>query len=263
MSDDPVGEQLALFNAPIRLWRGGPHPRSLASAREDESEGGAFQYQASSDLFFGRTGIGPLRVAMDTAILIDYGKYGAGIWSDEEFDPSVPDEMYRQELISFAQLMHLWMIRDIRFHVFDRQLTDSKRAMSNEHALLRQRQVEQLGAALDCLGHGTDGWQPKDGETLPPPADLSDFPPGADRDLLAAAIDAGCHIFLTRDKALMKKAKRVARHWLALMSPTELLDALAEAGELGFTTAGAFLVPDLHKLVHVMGACDGDNGAPC
>lgn len=252
---DRLSEQLALFDAPTRRWRGGPHPRSLACV--GESDGGAFRYAASPQLFFGRTGVGPLRVAMDTAILIDYGQHGYAIWAADQFKPSVPDGVYRDELIALAELMHLWMIRDMRFHVFDRQLTDSKRVMSDQHASLRQRQVEQLSAALDCLGHGTQGWQPQDGETWPPPADLSDLPPNADRDLLAAAIDAGCHVFLTRDKPLLNKAEHVARYWVALMSPADLLDTLAATGEVGLTNAGAFLIPDTHKLIHVMGACGG------
>lgn len=84
-----LSEQLALFDAPMRLWSGGAHPRSLASV--GESEGGAFRYAACPQLFFGRTGIGPLRVAMDTAILIDYGQYGNAIWASDEFSPSVPE----------------------------------------------------------------------------------------------------------------------------------------------------------------------------
>lgn len=57
-----LGEQLALFGPATRLWRGGPHPRSLA--RDDDREGGAFLYQRCPEIFFGREGTGPMRVAM-------------------------------------------------------------------------------------------------------------------------------------------------------------------------------------------------------
>jgi hypothetical protein len=96
---------------------------------------------------------------------------------------------------------------------------------------------------------------PRNGDTWPAAPDLAFLPEGADRDLLAHAIEAGCHVFLTRDKLLQKRAQHIARYWVAVLSPTGLLDVLATAGELRLTSAGDFLVPDSHKFVHVMGAC--------
>lgn len=219
---------------------------------EEEEEGGAFLYQASPKIFFGREGVGPMRVAVDTSVLIDYADFGEAIWSGERFAPETTDPKYGEELSALAKIMHLWTIRDIRLHVFDRQLTDCVRAMPDDRAALRQRQVEQLQAALRCLGHDTVGATPPAG---PPAPDLSGLPEGADRDLLSLAIEAGCHVFLTRDRLLLKRCEHVALYWVAVLSPTGLLDALVASGEAGFSSTGHFLVPDSHKLVHIMGAC--------
>jgi hypothetical protein len=42
--------------------------------------------------------------------------------------------------------------------------------------------------------------------------------------------------------------------FVAVLSPTELLDFLAEAGELSFARIGQELLPDSHKYVHIMDA---------
>lgn len=253
MADTSAGEQLAFFGPPVRLWRGGPHPRSLAG--DYGREGGAFVYQHCADIFFGREGIGPMRVAMDTSVLVDYAEFGEAIWSGEMFDPKVPHPEYGEELIALAEIMNLWTMRDIRLHVFDRQLTDCAGSMSDDRSALRERQIGQLQSALRCLGHDTIDMHPPAGHSWPLPADLSGLSPGTDRELVALAVDAGCHVFLTRDKALLKKVEHVARYWVALITPTGLLDALAASGELDLTAAGDFLIPDSHKFHHVMGAC--------
>lgn len=254
MVDTTIGEQLALFGPLKPIWGGGPHPRSLAS--DEVTEGGAFRYEASPEIFFGREGAGPMRVAMDTSVLIDYAEFGEAIWSDEDFKPDVPDPGYRHELIALAEIMNLWAIRDMRLHVFDRQLTDCVRAMQDDRSALRERQIQQLQSALRCLGHDTVDMHPPAGHTWPPKPDLSGFPVGPDRELVSLAIEAGCHVFLTRDKLLLKRAEHVARYWVAVVSPTGLLNAVAASGELGLTSGGEFLVPDSHKLVHVMDACE-------
>ena len=249
------GEQLALFGPPAPLWGGHPHPRSMAV--DECHEGGAFLYEHAPNLFFGRVGLGALRVALDTAVLIDYGEFGEAIWDDEPFEPNVSDPEYREELLALEALMHQWTMRDIRLHVFDIQLADCRRHMSDRHSELRRRQIESLQAALRCLGHGTDQMHAAPGEVWPPAPDLTGIASGADRDVLASAIDSGCHVFLTRDKALLRKAGSVAAFWVAVLSPAGLLDALAESDELGITRWGDFLVPDSHKWSHVTGACLG------
>lgn len=249
----PRDEELVLFDWPGTYWPGGPDPRSLA--RDDDQEGGAFAYENCPEIFFGRRGIGPMRVAVDTSVLIDYAEFGQAIWSDEPFEPKVPSNEHRDQLHALDGIMSTWMTRDIRFHVFDRQVDDCRKAMSAEQTTMRLKQVVQLQSALRCVEQDTVDLQPPPGEAWPPPPDLSRMPANMDRELVALAIESGCHVFLTRDKGLLRKADDVAAHWVAVLSPAGLLDALAAADELGFTGAGDLLLPDTHKWSHVMGAC--------
>lgn len=197
-----------------------------------------------------------MRVAIDTAVLIDYGECGADIWSDVPFDPNVADPEYRDELVALNEIMHLWMVRDIRFHVFERQMTDCKVPLSENRSRLREHQIEQLYSALACLGHGTDDPHPGDGDVWPSRADFSDIAPGLDGELLADAVESGCHVFLTREKRLLRRIDPVARHWLRVLSPTALVDLLFEAGEFALANIGQLLLPDSHKWLHAMSACD-------
>lgn len=248
----PIGEQLALFGPPASLWPGAPDPRSLA--RTDDLDGGAFDYGSCSGLFFGRCGLGPLRVAMDTSVLIDYADFGAALRADERFDPRVPDPKYRCQLMALAEIMDRWMMRDIRLHVFDRQLTDCRRSMSAERASLREMQVAQLQSALRCLEQDTVDLRPPEGTSWPGRPRLTGLPANTDRELVEDAVEAGCHVFLTRDKELLKKADAVSACWVAVLAPIDLRDLLnEEAGSL--TTAGNWPLPDTHKFVHVLGAC--------
>jgi hypothetical protein len=149
------------------------------------------------------------------------------MWDDDEpFDPPVEDEAYRENLIALQALMERWCVRDIRVHVFDRQLTDARRQLTAERASARMRQVEEITAALHCLRQDTDRWEPAVDEAMPTPSSLDWMEPGADRELLEAAIDAGCHVFLTRDHDVLRYARALEAYWLAALSPAELLDRL-------------------------------------
>ncbi len=199
-----------------------------------------------------------MRIALDTAVLIDYGHFGSAIWDDAEFEPAVEAE-YAVELKAFGQLMQLWLTRDLRFHVFDRQLSDAKRTMTDESFAVRSKQVRQLRAALDCLGHGTHGidlsgdpfWSKQNAVSL------DALEANADRDLLELAAEAGCHVFLTRDKALLRKRVHLLRYQVATFSPRELWQALVGSGQNGlFGDGGDLLMPDMHKWSHAFAACE-------
>jgi hypothetical protein len=252
-----LGEQLSLLDIvptkPVRPLP--PNPRSLAGNESDQ--GGWFDYERSPEVFLGRSGRGPLRVAWDTNILVDYGCFGGAMWSDDLFDPPIKDDEYRANLVALQALMELWLVRDIRIHVFDRQLTDSRRQLPAERLTARMRQVEEIVAALQCLSHDTDDWEPDVDEAMPVPCSLGWMEPGADRELLEGAIDAGCHVFLTRDHDdVLRHAPVLEAYWLAPLSPADLLDRLVSAGEFTFATASAFCIPDSHKWGHVMAACN-------
>lgn len=254
MSDPRDGVQLSLFgDSAAWLPTGKPHPRSQPTPGAED--GGAFWYEACPALFYDRRGAGPLRVALDTAILIDYGTFGGAIWSDQPFAPEIAEGEHRDEVLALAEIMHLWTLRDIRLHVFPRQLDDCKRAMSPSRAALRHRQIEQIGAALYCLGHDTDWVCAAEGEAWPGRPSLTSLPDGVDRELVADTYEAGCHVFLTRDKQLLRKEHIVSPLWVRVLSPSQLLADLDAAGECSREQMGHLLLPDSHKYIHVMGAC--------
>ena len=75
-----------------------------------------------------------------------------------------------------------------------------------------------------------------------------------DESLVLEAIETGCHVFLTCDRRLRRRLHRVARQSLmVIMSPSDLQQALAEAGDLGWGGAG-YIFPDNHKWLHFMRA---------
>ena len=73
-----------------------------------------------------------------------------------------------------------------------------------------------------------------------------------DESLVLEAIETGCHVFLTGDRRLRRRLHRAVREsFLVIMSPSDLQQALAEAGELGWGGEG-YIFPDNHKWVHFM-----------
>lgn len=54
----------------------------------------------------------------------------------------------------------------------------------------------------------------------------------ADRDLVQAAYEAGCHVFLTTDKGILRCRDSLQFHGLAILSPAQFIEALDESGEL-------------------------------
>jgi hypothetical protein len=245
---------------------------SLAS--DETSEGGGFQYEQSSEVFSGRHGYGSLRVAWDTNILIDYAQYGEMIWEDREFDPPVTEERYQEELTALSAIMNLWTFRDIRIRMPFRQIWDAKLRLDNKPEDLweseieqfrrtqdvRLWQLEQFHAALSCISLDTQiDANVEPFAVLPDDSSNDDW----DRSLVEEAIATGCHVFLARDRKLKKRHDRMAHDaYVAILSPTELLDSLAEADELSIAKSGPYIAPDLHKLTHVMDAQRGRLSPP-
>lgn len=64
----------------------------------------------------------------------------------------------------------------------------------------------------------------------------------------------GCHVFLTRDRRLPRRVSEARGSFLIIMTPSELVEALDEAGETSLGKVGQYLLPDNHKWTHVMGA---------
>jgi hypothetical protein len=235
-------------------------------APDDTSEGGGFQYEDCLEVFLGRNGYGALRVAWDTNILIDYAEYGDLIWADDEFNPPVAEERYQEELVALSEVMHLWMLRDIRIRMPFRQICDARLRLDNKPEELwgqeieqfektqkiRLWQLEQFHAALACVSLDTEiDSNVEPFQALPEESSNDDW----DKSLLEEAIATGCHVFLTGDRKLKKRLARLAHDsFVAVLSPTGLLDSLAEADELSLAKIGQHVMPDSHKFVHIMDA---------
>ena len=68
---------------------------------------------------------GPLVVALDSNVLIDFQEHGNVLLNGEV--PAGLDKQYAGDLAGLADLLNLWLLRDIRFVVTASSLTDAKR----------------------------------------------------------------------------------------------------------------------------------------
>jgi hypothetical protein len=229
-----------------------PNRYSLAPIDDPYQEGGGFFYENCPGVFLGRIGYGPLRIAWDTNILIDYADFGDLMWDeDSEFDPPISETRYRDELVALDTIIQLWMMRDIRVRVPDRQIFDARRGLDEAAWELRERQIHHFLAALRCIELDKEvlgNVQPFD--VLPEGSTSDDW----DESLVLEAVETGCHVFLTRDDRLRRRLYRMAHEsFVVVMSPSDLHQALAEARELGFE-GGEYIMPDNHKWLHFIRA---------
>ena len=230
-----------------------------------------FWRERTPAVFGSRIGVGPLVVALDTAILISLREElsaveeGAGLvfgplWSD------------RHEAVdSLRDLVQLWWWRDVRFWVSGIHLADARRPLSRERGRAREAAVRELERDFLERG-GFDVLLVQGVEVVDKPCALHsaawarEGAPGRetsgrqprglrDRQLVAAAQSAGCHVFLTSDKGILKCRDAYSRKGLAILSPAGLMARLEDAGELG-DTPGSMEAPspDLSAIGRLYGA---------
>ncbi len=81
-------EEFVQLDFPFEVERTPPrlvaNKYSLAPEDDGRLEGGGFFYENCTDVFLGRNGYGPLRIAWDTNILIGYAEFGDLIWGPED-----------------------------------------------------------------------------------------------------------------------------------------------------------------------------------
>jgi hypothetical protein len=206
----------------------------------------AFEYANLRSLCPGRSGYGPLTVALDTNVLIDYVQAAGVIWGA----PAAiqPAEWTTREA-ALRDLMTVWCWRDLRFWVFERQLTDARRGLDADRHRTR---AEILGAFVsDAVERAS--WGRRD--PLPTPRSLiaaGRLPDGADRDLVEEALGVGCDVFLTEDDKVLKCDALLAPHGLRVLRTRELLEALLAMGELEERRSLCGVVPDNHGMTHLM-----------
>ena len=114
-------------------------------------EGPYFVYEMGPDLFLGRHGRGPLRIAWDTNLLIDYFTYGRLLWEGDSLLARLPGP-YGEELEGLQLLISLWALRDIRFYLLPRTLKDAKGKMTAQRMADRRRAFDEFSSALTLEG---------------------------------------------------------------------------------------------------------------
>lgn len=240
-----------------RVPHHGPHAPTIAcvSPVPDEPiyvEGPHFVYHHAPELFLGRRGRGPLRVVWDTNVLIDYLTYGREIWNDAM--PEADGDAHTAELEGLAFLMNLWVVREIELIVLPETVDEAKRKAPATRTREFEWAVDQTAQALALVSSE---------EECEPPTDilgskaLSLLPNGDDQLLVSAAHGLGAHVFLTRDRGVLRCRDAVAAHGLLILSPLDLLEELIACGAMHavFRRETAYWpMPDLQRVSHLIQA---------
>ncbi|WP_136628991.1 hypothetical protein [Mycobacteroides salmoniphilum] len=246
---------IALANATIRRLRA---QVARPSAGLPTVEGPHFVYEQGPQLFLGRRGRGALHIAWDTNLLIDYFEYGRALWEGESLPELLPGE-HGEQLEALQIIVTLWVLRDIRFHILPRTITDSKRKeLSPERREQRLTAWREFCAAVRIVAD-EDEYR---GETLILPRSaldraLAEVPAGNDRELVAGAVRDKVHVFLTRDRGVLKAGKALRPFGLHITSPQDLLEDLACCGALSCLLEPEHLywpMPDQQRVAHLVSA---------
>jgi hypothetical protein len=239
-----------------RLALGGPLPRV-----ERHVEGPHFVYEEGPDLFLGRRGRGPLLLAWDTNLLIDYFEYGAALWRGEQL-PDATHE-YGLQLEALQLVMALWVLRDIRIVLLPASASDAREKLAQERYAARRHAFSEFARAISLVAD--DDAPPPQPPLLLPHSALQEavgrVPRGGDRTLVEQAARAGAHVFLTRDDGVTKAAPALRSFGLVLAKPQDLLELLTSSGALFCMLDPArhlyWPFPDLQRVTHLARAIPG------
>jgi hypothetical protein len=183
---------------------------------------------------------GPLVVALDSNVLIDFQEHGNVLLNGGV--PAGLDEQYARDLAGLADLVNLWLLRDIRFVVTASSLTDAKRITLR----FLERRLPAVEAIAESLAFQLGDWNhPAPSEYQPRPVgDDSGLPDGADRDLVLEAQGLGAHVFLTRDRLVINRVSLTGPA-MAVESPSWLAAVLGAANAQPFSggTCGTAACP--------------------
>ena len=226
-------------------------------------EGPYFNFEDGPELFMGRHGRGPLHIAWDTNLLLDYFNYGHSLWENDSLVEIEPNE-YGEELEALQVVISLWVVRDIRFHILPLTLQDSKtKPLSSERLAQRANAWENFCAAITLV----EDWPDERGETLILPPSVFDralraVPEGTDRQLIREAVSARMHVFMTRDKEILKARDALHPFGLLLASPQDMLEYLGACGALHCLIVPKdclyWPMPDLQRVSHLVSALAPD-----
>lgn len=278
----PSSDQLALFDMPpdpsVRVGEVMNGSSVLATRslthwpRLETSACGrpGFWRPRTRAIFGVRSGVGPLLVFPDTAILISLhqGLEEAGaftlrpLWSDR-----------RDPVDALRDLIQLWWYRDVRFRVSPTHLKDAApgRPMTLHQELVRRAAVREL----DQDFHERGGYEPRVRDvpiedqpcalhsvpvrSTADPTVLSTDPPlprrGRDKQLVYEALEEECHVFLTADRKILRCHRYFMNQGLAILSPAQVLEELDASGELDdYDTPVISPIPDITALARFHGA---------
>ncbi|GAA1828400.1 hypothetical protein [Actinomadura chokoriensis] len=224
-------------------------------------EGPHFVYESSTNLFNARRGRGPLFIAWDTNILIDYFEYGRALWEGSEL-PSLPEEYYA-ELEGIQLLIALWVMRDIRFIILPGTIKDAKKRLPAERRAQRVRAFREFTSALILVSSGPSRIDSpsREGLLVLPDSLLEDaatnVPQGFDRILVTSAARMGIHVFMTMDKGILKQRETFRSFGLLLASPLDTFEHLLACGAFHCMFAPRYAhwpLPDQMRVGHLIRA---------
>jgi hypothetical protein len=242
-----------------------------------------FEYELCPEVFGARPGWGPLVLAPDTNVLIDLVAEFDRVESTFGFRGEhvrLLSEAAGDRIDALRALFVLWFWRDLRFYVPAGYVTDShSKKLAPDRVAERERVVTSLEedlfarGGLERSGHNDaydetpEAWCEADREARHladrAAGRITGLIQGNDGVLTADAAAAGCHVFLTEDTGVLKRAARLRSiAGIAAMSPAGLLEALAKSGEFDEPRmSNGGLVPDLQSLAHFYGLIDSDDRA--
>lgn len=222
--------------------------------------GPGFDYRSSNVLFAGRSGYGPLRVALDTNIVIDYFDHGERLWGGESVvDPAAQD--HGEDLEALQMILATWVLRGIHFVMLRQSLRDSKRGrVGSERASRNRNGWLEFYKALTHGGYH-EGDEHQDPMVVLPSrivdTAIDAIPIGGDQRMVRAALLDGAHVYLTRDKKVLRARAMVRPLGTSILTPGELLEELLLCGALNFLWDPASLywpLPDQEKVAHLIWA---------
>jgi hypothetical protein len=221
-------------------------------------EGPHFEYDSAPGLFCGRQGRGPLHVAWDTNLLIDYFDHGARLWSGESLPAEIPGN-HGEELEGLQLVVTLWVLRDIRFHVPRFFLADSKRKpLSKKVREQRLHAMRQFARAVEFVADGEGSDAPVRRPLHPAEHEvMKRVPAGNDRVLVQEALRSGMDVFMTRDTGILAARPALRVLGMVVASPLDLVEELAVAGALHCLLDPKHLywpMPDQQRVMHLIEA---------
>jgi hypothetical protein len=154
-------------------------------------------------------------------------------------------------------------MRDLRFHLLPQVIHDARGRLSTDELSRRKGAFDEFSSALRLVGSGDPSVDRPSREgllVLPERAlqrALATLPAGHDRLLVGDAVRAGVHVYLTRDKAVLRRAPQLTPFGLRLASPLDLLEALIGGGSFHCLLApqhASWPLPDQQRVAHLVRA---------